>query len=213
MRFFHEFDKVRAFESINSFHKHHHHEEWCPSLATAKRWVKRRQLFVENGFHSPERRHTELRNSGRPRKDVDSQIELMATGPELLRKKDYEYHQSAAGVSYQTLRRRMRERDPPVIRSKRRPTGALSQKNKEVRKSYGHKHLRESVDSLWQYILFTDEAHADRAMAIEQWIFREQGNEQGLYYEQPLLDKLQLHFAASVSWHHKSKLTFYHDEH
>jgi hypothetical protein len=50
-------------------------------------------------------------------------------------------------------------------------------------------------------------------MAIEQWIFREVGNEQGLHYEQPLLDKLQLHFAASVSWHHKSKLTFYHDEH
>ena len=126
VRFFHEFDQVRAFESINSFHKHAKHEDWCPSLITVKRWVKQRELFVENGFHTLERRHAELRKLGRPRKDVSLQIETMANGPELLREKDYQYHQRQPGCSYQTLRRRMNERNPKIIRLKRRSTTIMS---------------------------------------------------------------------------------------
>ena len=107
----------------------------------------------------------------------------------------------------------MKERDPPIIRSRRRKTEAISDTNKSLRTDYGYTYKDETVDSLWQWIHWTDEAHIDRAQAIDQWIFREQGHSEGLLMEQPAVGSLVLHIAASVSWHHKSDLIFYNDEH
>ena len=105
----------------------------------------------------------------------------------------------------------MRERYPPVIKSKKRNIIAILEPNKHRRINYGHAHTYETVESLWQYIHYTDEAHIDRVVAIVETIFREEGNEEGLLREQPDPNHLVVHIAASISWHYISKLLFYHD--
>jgi hypothetical protein len=107
----------------------------------------------------------------------------------------------------------MSERRPRIIRSYRRNTEVVSKLNKTRRNTYGHDYKHETVESLWQWIHWTDETHIDRAMTIATGIFRELGNKEGLYYEEPVPLHLVLHMAASVSYHHKSDLIFYNDGH
>jgi hypothetical protein len=187
---------------------------WCPSQPTASRWLKERQSrHVNDTPGRRTRRGWRTGRSGRPRKDVNRVIEVIATGPLPLRKHDYLWFIKEAGVSERTLRRRMKERNPPIIRSRRRRTEEISYSNKQKRVAYGHQFKDETVDTLWRYIHWTDEAHIDKAQAIDQWIFREEGNHHGLVMEQPANGHLVLHIAASVSWFHKSELIFYNDEH
>jgi hypothetical protein len=42
---------------------------------------------------------------------------------------------------------------------KRPKTSSISQNNREKRVPYGYEHKRKTVNSFWQYIGFTDEAH------------------------------------------------------
>jgi hypothetical protein len=170
-----------------------------------------RKEHQEGGVLTPERRNQLQAKRGRRKKDCSLQIETMANGPAPLRKMDYEYHQAQAQVSYRTLRRRMNERKPRIILSNCRKTSKISDTNKALRKEYGARHRHETIDSFWQWIHWTDEAHIDQGMAIRQTIFREQGNETGLLVEEGSSGDIILHIAASVSWHHKSNLIFYND--
>ena len=209
-RFFDAFDARPPGQPIITFCKENKDNSWCPSQPTASRWLKER--LRTSPSQSPERRRRSAR-PGPKRKEISHYIELMASGPKPLRKNGYKHFQERAGVSYDTLRRRMKERNPPIIRSRCRRTEAISPANKQRRVDYGHEHKHETVESLWQYIHWTDEAHIDRAQAIDQYIFREHGNSEGILMEQPAVGSLVLHIAASVSWHHKSDLIFYNDEH
>jgi hypothetical protein len=49
-------------------------------------------------------------------------------------------------------------------------------------------------------------------MAITQYIFREQGNPDGLFQDQPLKSELILHIAAFVSWDLRGPLLFNNDD-
>lgn len=209
-RFFDAYDSRPSQQPLVHFCKQHKTEQWCPSQPTASRWLQQRKEQVEAQEQSPtRRRRTQPR--GRKRLDVSSQIETMATGPASLRQKDYQFHAERAGCSWRTLQRRMSEREPRVIRSKRPRTEQISEVNKAKRKDYGHTYKDETVESLWQWIHWTDEAHIDRAIAVNQYIFREEGNYEGYVMEEPAPNHLVLHIAASVSWHHKSDLIFYND--
>lgn len=207
-RFFDAYDQRPTHQALLQFCKQHKSEEWCPSQPTASRWLKQRAQSLDDV--SPERR-PRARGVGRPRKNVTAQVEIMATGPTTLRKNDYNWHAQQAGVSGRTLRRRIDERRPRIIRSFRRNTEYISKPNKTKRKAYGQAHKHETVDSLWQWIHWTDETHIDRAMSIATGIFRELGNYEGLVYEEPVPLHLVVHVAASVSYWHKSELIFYND--
>jgi hypothetical protein len=67
----------------------------------------------------------------------------------------------------------MIERDPPLLRSKCRRTEKISQSNEDKRKQYGIQYRYETVESLWQWIHWIDESYVDRAIAVDQYIFRE----------------------------------------
>ena len=209
VRFFDAYDRRQPAQTLLAFCIQYKHEEWCPSQPTASRWIRQRQERSK----SPERRPAPSKKIGRPRIEVDQQIELLAKGPTILRRKDYPYHEAHAHCSYRTLQRRMKEREPPIIRSKRQKTSKISDTNKAKRKQYGDKYRHETVESLWQWIHWTDESHIDRAMAVDQYIFREEGNSEGLVMEEPTPGHLVLHIAASISWHHKGNLIFYNDSH
>jgi hypothetical protein len=91
----------------------------------------------------------------------------------------------------------------------------VSKKNTSNRTIYGKKHYWETVDSLWQYIVFTDEAHIDPSSFRVGEILRERGHRYDLENIQQRSQKsgVKLHIAAWINWHAKAeKLRFYHDE-
>ena len=213
LRFFDAFDAKPKDQSMIDFCNQNKSYPWCPSQPTASRWLRDRQQQLEDPEGPSPGRCKRRKQRGVKKRDLSTVIDFMACGPTTLRKKDYQYWQDVSKASYTTLKRRMNERKPPVIRSRRRKTTEISQANKDLRKEYGLKYRDETAESLWQWIHWTDEAHLDRAQAIDQWIFREKGNLEGLLMEQPSAGSLVLHIAASVSWHHKSELIFYNDDH
>jgi hypothetical protein len=91
----------------------------------------------------------------------------------------------------------------------------ISLKNQKLRVEYGHRHKDETIDSFWQYVHFTDEAHLDPSESYSKKILREEGTRYEARHMQsmPNMKGVKLHFAASISWHHKSPLLFYNDEH
>lgn len=100
-----------------------------------------------------------------------------------------------------------------MIRSKRSATTQISAKNKKARIENGRKYRYKTLDSLFKWIHWTDEAYIDRATIIPKYIFREEGNYEGLIIEVPEPGHLTLYIAASISWYHKSEIYFYYDEH
>lgn len=121
-----------------------------------------------------------------------------------------------ANCSIQTLRNRLKEHEPRIIRSKKAFVIEISNKNLTLRRQYGERWHKELFHLFWSFIYWTDEAHIDRSIAIRKHIFREVGefpsNDPTNQQFVPKDDML-IHIAASVSWWHKSDLTFYHVDH
>lgn len=97
---------------------------------------------------------------------------------------------------------------------------------------YGLDHQHDTVENFFQFVHFTDETHFDPDQTYNQLVLREEGliwiiqqlnimfiYETGIKYKfenmQLMSDMkgVKLHVAASISWHHKSALQFYNDEH
>ena len=92
----------------------------------------------------------------------------------------------------------------------------VSDKNRKERVAYSKAHEDQTIESFWQFVHFTDEAHEDPAtMSKNATILREEGTAEWPenLQEMPNLKGIALHMSASVSWHHKSPLYFYKGEH
>lgn len=91
----------------------------------------------------------------------------------------------------------------------------ISQKNRRLRVEYGERYQHETVNSFWQFVHFTDEAHFDPDECYSKRILREEGTryESENLQSMPDMKGVKLHFGASISWWHKSSLEFYNDEH
>lgn len=91
----------------------------------------------------------------------------------------------------------------------------ISAVNKGKRIKYGEEHRYESVDTFWQYIFFTDEAHFDPTAQKQGTILRERGTRYDAenIQERKELKGVRVHAAGWVNWWGKcDKLEFYHDE-
>jgi hypothetical protein len=91
----------------------------------------------------------------------------------------------------------------------------ISSKNRKLRVKYDHRHKDETIEFFWQYVHFTNEAHVDSKELYSKRILREEDTRYESQNMQSMFEmkEIKLHFAASVSWHHKSLLIFYNDEH
>ena len=90
----------------------------------------------------------------------------------------------------------------------------ISSSNKKIRVRYGEEHQNDNVESLWQWVFFTDEAHYDPGQISRQNVLREEGtrlNTENMQ-EMPDMKGNKLHMAASINWHVKGPLKFYNDE-
>ena len=91
----------------------------------------------------------------------------------------------------------------------------IRRENKIKRNSYGKTHASETVDSLWQYVVFTDEFHYDPSEERPQRQLREQGHRYSSDSVQERAPKqgTKLHGYAWINWHTKmAELGFYNDE-
>ncbi|KAG4427311.1 hypothetical protein IFR05_017205, partial [Cadophora sp. M221] len=91
----------------------------------------------------------------------------------------------------------------------------ISNANKAKRVKYGKENREKTVESHWQYVHFTDEAHVDPSSTGAGYILREEGTREHPedIQERPKKEGNKLHMAGWVNWHGKcEKLEFYHDE-
>ena len=91
----------------------------------------------------------------------------------------------------------------------------ISPTNRAARVKYGEKYQHETIDSFWQYIYFTDEAHIDPSSQGINYILREEGTryEPDNIQERAAKEGVKLHIAGWCNWHEKcDKLEFYNDE-
>ncbi len=51
---------------------------------------------------------------------------------------------------------------------------SISSKNKQMKVKYDHRHVIETVNSFWQYVYFTDEAHFDSDKFFAKRMLREE---------------------------------------
>jgi hypothetical protein len=77
----------------------------------------------------------------------------------------------------------------------------ISLKNKQLRVEYGRRHVAETVNSFWQYVHFTDEAHFDPDEVFSKRVLREEGTryEAANMQAMPQMKGMKLHFGASIS--------------
>lgn len=91
----------------------------------------------------------------------------------------------------------------------------INSKNKRLRIEYGLRHKNEIIESFWQYVHFTNEAHIDLNQTYSKRVLREKDTryEPQNLQSMPDMKGVKLHFAISISWHHKGPLLFYNDKH
>ena len=91
----------------------------------------------------------------------------------------------------------------------------ISPANRQKRITYGLEHQDKTIESHWQYHVFTDEFHLDPSSTCQGYILRERGTREDPDNIQERGEKtgVKLHVAGWVSWHKKcDKLEFYNDE-
>jgi transposase len=113
------------------------------------------------------------------------------------------------------MKRACSRRQPKAGRYRMTIVKPISLKNRQLRVEYDHRHVTETMDSFWQYVHFTNETHLNPNEIFAKRVLREQSTryEAANMQVMPQMKEIKLHFEASISWHHKSPLIFYNDEH
>lgn len=208
IRFFHVYDNREEGQTIQTICDQYND---FPSSRTAERWLRDRRI---NGQAAAERRTSRVGHTtrGRPRKNISQIIDQMAKSSQKVREHDYTYFAAKVGVSTMTLKRRLHEEY--IIRAVEASYLALSEKNKALRVEYGNTYKDKPL-SFWKSIHFTDEVHFGDVLITKRRIFRKEGTrtDPENMTAIPRSGNITLHIAASISWHTKSEIIFYHDEH
>jgi hypothetical protein len=175
-----------------------------------KYWLKQRQRLDDAATRRKSR-------SGRPKKVSTQLMDQMLDHANPVRGQPYpiQLEHFQVNASERTLQRAFAARKPRAGRYKMARIKPLSQKNQQLRMTYGKEHKDHTVENFWQYVHFTDEAHFDPDQMFEQRILREEGTRYEPENMQTMssMKGVKLHIACSVSWHHKGALQFYNDEH
>ena len=109
------------------------------------------------------------------------------------------YHQLS--FSLRSLQRNCSNRRPRIRMFKQSKVKKISPKNLKKRVHYDIEHRNETVKSLWQWVLFTDETHVDPDQVHRTCILREEGTRlhSDNMQEMPDTQRMRLHMTGSVS--------------
>ncbi|PQE09038.1 phosphoribosylformylglycinamidine cyclo-ligase protein [Rutstroemia sp. NJR-2017a BBW] len=209
--FFNAFDNKSPRTSISAIERRLH-----IGHGTGSKWLKDRDKFGFNGYYRVRKVSNNL--GPHPRHSPRKFKALVDPAQNPVRNQRYE-----AQIAFHDLHlkpRQLRYNLEKYTNKGRRYKQAYVQKeiskpNRIKRVDYGQTHENETVDSFWQFCLFTDEAHFDPASQGTGRILREQGqryNPENIQ-EKPALLGNKVHFSGWVNWHAKcDKLEFYNDE-
>lgn len=161
---------------------------------------------------------------GQPYNVSDQQIQALLSPSNPVRSLPYdaqiEYHHLPLHGKHaeRTLQTNLQKRTNGARRYKKTKVKAISSTNKEKRIAYGEKRKHDTIQSYWQFVYFTDEAHIDPSEFYSHYVLREPGKDARLAPEnlQEVSERggVKLHIAAWINWHEKTEeLTFYNDEH
>jgi hypothetical protein len=116
--------------------------------------------------------------------------------------------------SLRTLREHCVKHKSRILMRRRPAVKLISSANKKARVQYKNDYESETVESFWQYMTFTDEAHVDSNQVHRGCILRKEGTRlhSDNLQEMPDTQRVKLHMAGFVSWHAKDSLIFYNDE-
>lgn len=203
-RFFHAVD-TRGHKTLKEVCETEHLPE-----RTGRYWLRQRSLIGDAAY-----RRTGKHRSGRSIKVSDDQLNQLLSDTNPVRDQHYDCQikHFDMNVSSRTLRRALTSRRN-ARRYKKAVVRKISDKNKQLRVQYGLEHKDKSME-FWESVHWTDEAHIDPSQVSSQYILREEGTryDPSNIEERSELKGVEFHIAASVSWHHKSPLQFYNDEH
>ncbi|KAF6238785.1 hypothetical protein HO173_003292 [Letharia columbiana] len=179
--------------------------------STGKTWLRRRRIQG-----SPSTRRSGKHRPGRTPKIPTEPLQKMVDPAENpVRREPFLVQLEHFGVntSERTLQRSLRARTNDAQLYKCAQVKTISESNLKQRREYGARNLGQTVEDLWQYVVFTDEAHYSRNAIPQDRVLRERGTRYDVknLQELPNLEPCSVHVSGSISWHHK-EITIYHDE-
>jgi hypothetical protein len=183
------------------------------SYETRKSWLRQRDTLSTSAF----RRIDKIR-TGRSLKMTNDQLtEMLNDEKNLVRDQSWEIQidHFQLNCTSRIMKRACSRRKLKAGRYRMIIVKLISLKNKQLRVKYDRRHVIETVNSFWQYVHFTDEAHLDSNEVFSKRVLREESTRYEAANMQVMsqMKKVKLHFETSISWHHKSPLIFYNDQH
>ena len=202
----------KALDNRGTKRKYEVYQDEKVPTATAERWQRERK---KKGYKAACR--TYKYNSGRRSVLSDKDLNTVVNLPSNLRTQPYPAqitHLQLKGVG-KTLQRNLRDRTNKGGRYRQQVVEDIAPASKKRRLEYGKEHEHQPIIGFWDSISYTDEMHIDPTSESIGRITREQGTR---YHsenikQRPKKKGVIFHGSASVSWYHKSPITFYHDEH
>jgi CENP-B N-terminal DNA-binding domain len=210
-RFFNVFDSRDTNESVASISRdcgipRSTARDWLADRAShgalANRRKRKRSIKVGRPFKiSKEQCTTLLDPKSNPVRDQPLEVQI-------------EHHQLE--VHPDTLNRALqRETNNAKLYKQAYLQKKISQKNRRERVQYGQEHQLKTIDTWWQWIVFTDEFHIDMGSRPQGRILRERGTR---YHPNNIQERGSktgnvIHCFAWVSyWDKAPKIYFYHDQ-
>jgi hypothetical protein len=178
-----EADTVKRTRVFNVFDKQHDTESIRSIAAlfsidrhTACRWLHQRDILGSPAHRRSRKRSLRLGRKPKLLEETCKKLVSPSRNPvqDQLLEAQIEHHN--LNVSTRTLQRSLKRYTNSGQRYKQAYIQKkISHKNGELQVNYGHEHQDKSIDNLWQYIFFTDEAHIDPTSNSQGYILREQG--------------------------------------
>ena len=209
-RFYKEYDLRCSSESLRAIAKSLEVPE-----SSARLLLRQRALLGNKAYR---KLRPQSQNLGRKQTVPPETLQMLISEENPVRNQPYdrqiEFHQIS--IKPRSLQLRLTEHINKAQRYKQAYIAKeISVANLQHRVNYGEKYQYETIDSFWQFVFFTDEAHFDPSSQGVSRILREQGtryNPENIQ-QRPELESVKLHVAGWVNWHAKcERLEFYNDE-
>jgi hypothetical protein len=183
------------------------------SYETKRSWLQQRNTLSTAAFRRIDKARTE-----RSLKMTNDQLtEMLNDEKNLVRDQSWEIqiNHFQLNCTSRIMKRACSRRQLKVDQYRMIIIKLISLKNRQLRVEYDHRHVIETMNSFWQYVHFTNETHLNSNEIFAKRVLREQSTRYEAANMQVMsqIKEVKLHFEASISWHHKSSLIFYNDEH
>jgi hypothetical protein len=183
------------------------------SYETKRSWLQQRNTLSTAAFRRIDKARTE-----RPLKMTNDQLtEMLNDEKNLVRDQSWEIQidHFQLNCTSRIMKRACSRRQLKADRYRMIIVKLINLKNRQLRVEYDHRHVIETMNSFWQYVHFTNETHLNSNKIFAKRVLREQSTRYEAANMQVMsqMKEIKLHFEASISWHHKSSLIFYNDEH